>query len=146
MASRSCRTLLTAALAMALSVPVLAQDAPPVLRVDAGTVMTSSGGEFISSPGGEPVPAGDRVMLAEGGRATMLYPNGCTQPLETAGVYTVSPTCVPVVGARGPSPGTLVIGGVVALGAIAALSGGGGGDNAPPAPPPPPPPPPPVSR
>ncbi|HST45119.1 MAG TPA: hypothetical protein VLK29_07835 [Luteimonas sp.] len=120
-----------------------AQESGPVLRVDGGTVMTSTGGEFVSTDGGNPVQPGDRVMLAEGGRATLVYPDNCTQPLTEAGVYTVAPGCIVASPAPAVRSNALVIGGVVALAAVAALASGGGGDDNPP---PPPPPPPPVSR
>jgi len=89
------RTLIAAALATVLfAAPAFAQDSPPTLRVDIGSAMVSTGGEFVTAPSGSQLAPGSRVMLTEGSQATLVYPNGCTQPLTSAGVHGVPATCV----------------------------------------------------
>lgn len=120
--------LLTVALATAFSAPALAQGAGATLRIDSGSAMVSTGGEFTTVSSGARVPSGARVMLAEGSSATLVYPNGCSQPMRSAGVYGVPATCVAAGGAGGSSTagtagvdlgGAAIITGVAVVGAAA---------------------------
>ena len=117
--------LFVLALAGALcAAPAFAQDGgSATLRVDVGSAMVSNGGEFVSASSGTQVTAGNRVMLAEGSRATLVYPNGCTQPLSSAGVYGVPATCVAAAGSSGATGvdagGIGIVAGVAAAGAAA---------------------------
>jgi hypothetical protein len=86
--------LLAFAFATVVSAPVLAQGAGATLRIESGSAMVSTGGEFTTASSGAQLPSGARVMLAEGSRATLVYPNGCSQPMRAAGVYGVPATCV----------------------------------------------------
>lgn len=115
----------------------VAQDAgeaaPPAitLQVDAGQVMTSDGGEFVSASSGAAVSQGQRVMVAEGGAARLVYDNGCEKLLSSPGVYTVVSDCdsgSAVVGGNGRLAAG--VGGAVLV--IAAIAGGGGGSDRPP--------------
>src|SRR5690606_7908660 len=84
------RTLIAAALASVLfAAPAFAQNSTATLRVDIGSAMVSTGGEFVTAPSGSQLAPGSRVMLTEGNQATLVYSNGCTQSLTTAGVHTV---------------------------------------------------------
>jgi|GEM_PF-2411397 len=140
--------LLAALLCAAATAPTFAQgQSAPTLRVDSGSAMTSQGGEFAPAASGTQVPAGSRVMLAEDSRATLVYPDGCLQPLSSAGVYTVPPACVAAErrGASGVDWGAVgIIGGSVA--AIVAIAEGTLDDSDPPQQLPPRVAPPPVSR
>lgn len=121
--------LFVLALAGALcAAPAFAQDGgSATLRVDVGSAMVSNGGEFVSASSGTQVTAGNRVMLAEGSRATLVYPNGCTQALSSAGVYGVPATCVAAAGSSGAATaatgvdagGIGIVAGVAAAGAAA---------------------------
>jgi len=132
--------LLAALLCAAATAPTFAQgQSAPTLRVDSGSAMTSQGGEFAPAASGTQVPAGSRVMLAEDSRATLVYPDGCLQPLSSAGVYTVPPACVAAerrgvyvpLGASGVDWGAVgIIGGSVA--AIVAIAEGTLDDSDPP--------------
>ncbi|KLJ00727.1 hypothetical protein [Luteimonas sp. FCS-9] len=95
------RFALIAALAITATPAAFAQDGSATLRVDRGSAMTSTGGEFAAAPSGSQVGPGTRVMLAENSRATLVYPDGCTQPLSAAGVYSVPATCVAAAGTSG---------------------------------------------
>ncbi|MBJ6982995.1 hypothetical protein [Luteimonas sp. MC1572] len=123
--------LLTIALATAFSAPVLAQGAGATLRIDSGSAMVSTGGEFATAASGTQVRSGARIMLAEGSSATLVYPNGCTQPMRSAGVYGVPATCVAAGGAGGSNAaatagvdlgGAAIISGVAVLGAAGLAS------------------------
>lgn len=121
------RLLLAAALASLSIAPAFAQQTQTAtLRVDSGSAMVSNGGEFTTAASGSQVAPGSRVMLAEGSRATLVYPNGCTQALSAAGVYGVPATCV-AAASGSASAGTAagadlgaagIIAGVAAVGAL----------------------------
>ncbi len=110
---------------------------PIVLRVDTGSVMVSDGGAFAPANTGTVLQLGDRLMVAEGGIATVFVNDRCSTTYDAPGVYVVTPECERAAAAvpRGATIG--IVGGVIALGALAG-GGGGGGDAAPPPPPPPP--------
>ncbi|MBJ6978107.1 hypothetical protein [Luteimonas sp. MC1895] len=116
------RILSFAAIAAAalFAAPVFAQGSAATLRVDIGSAMVSNGGEFVSAPSGTQVPAGSRVMLAEGSQATLVYPNGCTQPLSAAGVYGVPATCVAAAGSSAAGATGVDVGGLATVAGIAA--------------------------
>lgn len=105
---KSPRILLLAMAAALCAAPAFAQQeaATATLRVDAGSVMVSNGGEFVTATSGTQVPTGARVMLAEGSRATLIYPGGCTQPLTSAGVFGVPVNCVAAAGSSGATTAT----------------------------------------
>ena len=72
----------------------IAPAAPGIaLGVDSGSVLVSTGGEFGQASSGQPIAPGHRVLVAEGGRASLTYANGCAKSLATAGVYTFSADC-----------------------------------------------------
>ena len=115
------RTLIAAALATLLfAAPAFAQEGGATLRVDIGSAMVSTGGEFVTAPSGSQLAPGSRVMLTEGNQATLVYANGCTQPLTAAGVHSVPATCV-VSASTGGSGAAGATG--VDLGGAAIISG-----------------------
>lgn len=117
------RLLIAAALATLFAAPALAQSESATLRIDSGSAMVSTGGEFTSAASGTQLAPGSRVMLTEGSRATLVYPNGCTQALGAAGVHGVPATCV---AAAGSSAGSATAGSTAAgvdMGAVGIISG-----------------------
>lgn len=134
--------LLAGTLGAAAMVPAHAQATTATLRIDSGTVMTSQGGEFATAGNGAVLETGSRVMLAENSSATLIYPNGCTRPLASGGVHTVSPTCTPTgartnAGAAGTAAGVDTSGALVIVGiAAAAAAGLASKDDVTPVPPP----------
>ena len=123
------RTLIAAALATVLfAAPAFAQDSTATLRVDIGSAMVSNGGEFVTAPSGSQLAPGSRVMLTEGSQATLVYRNGCTQPLRAAGVHAVPATCVATASSSGGSAtgvdwgGAAVISGIAVAGAAVLAS------------------------
>ena len=120
--------LLAFAFAAAFATPVLAQGAGATLRIDSGSAMVSTGGEFTTVSSGAQVPSGARVMLAEGSRATLVYPNGCSQPMSAAGVYGVPATCVAAGSAGGSAAATTAgvdVGGAAIIAGVAVLGAAG---------------------
>lgn len=124
-------------LAASALAPAMAQDIVGTLQVE-GTVMTSNGGEFAPANDGQAVAAGERIMVAEGGRASVTLADGTVINYTTPGVYTVQlpaaaasgiATTTPVASpAAGVGTGAIVAAAAVA-GAVIIGSGGGGGDN-----------------
>lgn len=118
--------------------PAAAAEAPAIsLGVDSGSVLVSTGGEFTQAASGHALAPGHRVLVSEGGFATLTYGNGCQKTMSSAGVYTVSADCVApdtdggtASSASVPSAGVIagVVGGVAV---IAAAAGGGGSSSRP---------------
>jgi hypothetical protein len=81
--------LSVALLAGAAFVPALAQEVVGTLHTDSGTVMTSSGGKFETASQDQTLHVGDRVMIADGGKATFTYNSGLVLHYEEPGVYSV---------------------------------------------------------
>ncbi|HST45120.1 MAG TPA: hypothetical protein VLK29_07840 [Luteimonas sp.] len=115
---------LACALGAASILPAHAQESLVTLRIDSGTVMTSQGSEFATAGNGATLEPGSRVMLGDNSAATLVYGNGCTRPLKSGGVYTVTPSCTPVAtypaeAAAGIElDSVLVIAGLAAAGAV----------------------------
>lgn len=130
-------TLRIAIISIALSTlawagSVAAQDAPSsvaTLRVDTGAVKTSTGGDFTAAATGQRIRAGERLMLEEGGTATLTYGNDCQMTLTAPGVYTVPTTCHRQ-SAGLLRPVAITAGVLLGVGVVAAI--GGGGDKDPP--------------
>lgn len=119
-------TLAIAPLAVQAQEPAAA---PIGLQIDGGSVLVSTGGEFVQAASGQVVAPGHRVMVAEGGKASLDYGNGCKKALSEPGVYTVTPDCSLASTRRSVSTGVVVAGVVGGVAVIAAVAGGGGSDN-----------------
>lgn len=117
-------------LASACAASAHAQSAAPAiaLTVNNGNVLVSTGGEFTQATSGQAIAPGHRVLVPEGGGASLAYGNGCGKSLTTAGVYTVTADCDLASTSRSVSTGTVlgIVGGVAV---IAAVAGGGGSDD-----------------
>ena len=124
--------LVLATAVSALALPAFAQDTIGTLTVQQGTIMTSNGGEFASASTGESMQSGERLMVGEGGRASVTFTNGAVVNYTAPGVYTVQ---MPMVGA---SAGTTVANPAMTAGIVigAAVLGAAAieamGDNVPP--------------
>jgi hypothetical protein len=106
----------------ALSLPAFAQDTIGTLTVNSGTVMTSNGGEFASATTGAGIESGERLMVSEGGSATVNFTNGAVVNYTAPGVYTVTlPAAASPVAATATSPAVSagIILGAAVLGAAA---------------------------
>ncbi len=139
------KTQFFAAVLCVAAAPAVAQNqGAPTLQVTAGSAMVSQGGEFAPVASGALVPAGTRVMLVEGSSATLMYPNGCAQSLNSAGVYSVPASCIAAANGSGGAGGrrdvdwgavAIIGGGVAAIAGIAEATM----NDSPKRPPPPPP-------
>jgi hypothetical protein len=112
------RLVLTVAAITAIAAPAYAQEAIGTLTVQQGTVMTSTGGEFASAASGEGIQAGERIMVGEGGSASVTFTNGAVVNYTAPGVYVVQ---LPVVGtpvASAGGAGTAATVGIIAGAAI----------------------------
>lgn len=130
-------TLLLATALSAVALPAMAQDNVATLRVDSGSIMTSTGGEFATAGTGAPLIEGERVMVAEGAIATVVYPSGCTRQYAEPGVYVVPDDCnvagVAAAGVDWKSAGLITAG--VGVGAAILANQDDSPDTAPSAPP-----------
>lgn len=133
---------IVAALCLLASSAAAAQDSAAVepapritLGIESGPVLVSTGAEFVQAQPGQVVEPGNRVLVSEGGSATLGYDGACQVALRQVGIYTVSSSCAGAT-RTGPRTGTIVgiAAGVAAI--AAAAGGGGGGDRQPPRPPP----------
>jgi hypothetical protein len=107
----------------ALALPAFAQDTIGTLSVQQGTVMTSTGGEFATASSGESIQAGERLMVGEGGSASVTFTNGAVTNYTVPGVYTVqmpvAGTPVASTGGASPAMSAGIILGAAVLGAAA---------------------------
>lgn len=124
------KTVSALVLAAAFAVPAFAQESGAVLRVESGSVMVSSGDQFVPAQSGQTLAAGQRVMVAEGGAARLVYPGGCSMTMSSAGVFQVPVACVagPVgsaaAGAAATTGGTVgSVGGMSAAASIGLMAG-----------------------
>ena len=99
------------------------------LGVDSGNVLVSTGGEFTQAASGQVIAPGHRVLVPEGGSASLQYGNGCGKSLATAGVYTVTADCDLASASRSRVSTGAVLGIVGGVAVIAAVAGGGGSDS-----------------
>ena len=95
---KSAMYAITFALVSALSLPVLAQDAPAkntvaTVQVDGGVIMVSEGGPFTTAVTGQKVIAGTRLMVSKDSAASVVYDDGCKQSYTKAGVYEIDANC-----------------------------------------------------
>lgn len=136
------RSLSIAALAAALSVvPALAASPMGQLKDVAGKVYINRGAGFLQADGPLELYVGDRVMVGEGGSASIsYYLAACDVALAATSLTTISAAapCQAVsqlpAQAVGPGPETtlLIAGGVgvaAAIGGVVALTAGGSDDN-----------------
>lgn len=110
-----------------------------VLRVEQGQVMTSQGGEFVPAQTGTVLQPGDRIMVTEGGGASVFYDDACVGDYSQPGVHVIARRCDAPVGRNASTSGGLSTGatvGLVAAGvAVVAVAAGGGGSDDNPSPP-----------
>lgn len=54
-----------------------------------GSVLVNQGKQFITAQPGQILVAGDRVMVMDGGKASLTYADGCVQALSSGSLATV---------------------------------------------------------
>lgn len=88
--SRPNRLFLAVAALSLIAAPVAAQDLTATLRIH-GNVMVGTGAGFQAALDGQPVLPGQRIMIGEGGSATVKFSKDCERTYRSAGVFTVTP-------------------------------------------------------
>jgi len=58
-----------------------------------GSVMVNQGKQFVSAQSGQMLAIGDRVMVMEGGSASLRFADGCVQTLDSGSLAVVQSTC-----------------------------------------------------
>lgn len=86
--NKTARSIVIALFAGLVSVTAYAAEPVATLRVDGGSVMTSAGGDFVTAATGQPLQAGERLMVTDGGSATVLC-GTVTRTYDTPGVYVI---------------------------------------------------------
>ena len=110
----------------------------PDQKSSKGAIMLSRGQGYAPITGPTTAKTGDMVLVFSGGRAKVIYPDGCTVEVNDGGtVFVVSetspckaPVALPTMSGSLPG-GKYVIGAVIVAGGTAAiiLSVGGGDNN-----------------
>lgn len=133
----TCLALAAATLMVAPAfAPAMAQESIGTLQVE-GRVMSSSGGTFALASTGDAVVSGQRILVGEGGQASVRFADGSVVRYTEPGVYTVEMPASAAnatageVGSPPPglAPATLIAGAAVAGAVI--LSSGGDDDDPP---------------
>ncbi len=126
--------------ALAALVVVTLNASAATIVVNEGAVSVSRGQGFEPAGNGTPVAPGDKVLVATGGSATIVFSAECQVPVGSGQVVTIpvdSPcftTTTSTSEPLGTPVTTYVIGGLAVAGAVGiavGLSGGGGGGHSP---------------
>lgn len=126
----TCLALAAIALTVAPAfAPALAQETVGTLQVE-GLVMTSTGNSFAPAASGDTVVAGQRILVGEGGSATLRMADGSVLRYTEPGTYTVQAPeagTVPTTNVASPPlslpAGTLVAGALLAGAVISSVDG-----------------------
>lgn len=79
-------------IALAASAGVAAQPAATLASAK-GSVLVNQGKQFVSAQAGQLLTAGDRVMIMQGGSATLRFADGCVKNLDSGSMLLVQNTC-----------------------------------------------------
>jgi hypothetical protein len=79
-------------IALAASAGVAAQPAATLASAK-GSVLVNQGKQFVSAQPGQLLTAGDRVMIMQGGSATLRFADGCVKNLDSGSMLLVQNTC-----------------------------------------------------
>ncbi len=108
-----------------------AQASAATVLVNEGAASVSRGAGFTRVASGTQVSAGNKVLVSQGGSATIVFSPACEMKVSSGQVVTV-PAEPPCTGASPLSDTAYVIGGLlVGGGAIAAIALSGGGSHSP---------------
>lgn len=86
------RIAFAASIALATSVAFAAQPAATLASVN-GSVLVNQGKQFVSAQSGQLLALGDRVMVMEGGDASLRFADGCVKTLASGSLAVVQSTC-----------------------------------------------------
>ena len=77
-------------LAILSSGSILAAPSSATLVDAQGSVLVNQGKQFVSAQGGQLLANGDRIMVMEGGTASLTFANGCVLNLKSGSLLVVS--------------------------------------------------------
>ena len=63
------------------------------LSVQNGTVLVNAGKQFVTAQAGQTLAPGDRILVMKGGKATLIYPDGCVRTIGSSSMAEVSAQC-----------------------------------------------------
>ena len=72
-----------------LSVTASAAPSVATLGRTEGVVLVNQGKQFVSAPAGQLLLAGDRVLVLQGGQASLRFADGCVLPIASGSLLTV---------------------------------------------------------
>lgn len=72
-----------------LSATVSAAPSVATLGRTEGVVLVNQGKQFVSAPAGQLLSAGDRVLVMQGGQASLRFNDGCVLPVASGSLLTV---------------------------------------------------------
>jgi hypothetical protein len=70
----------------------LAVQPAATIAFKSGTVLVNQGKQFVTAQSGQLLTAGDRIMIMEGGKASIRYADGCMQELASGSLIAISKT------------------------------------------------------
>ena len=76
-------------LAGLLSATAAAAPSVATLGRTEGVVLVNQGKQFVSAPAGQLLVAGDRVLVLQGGQASLRFSDGCVLPVASGSLLTV---------------------------------------------------------
>jgi hypothetical protein len=82
--------LLLGTLVLLAAFPAACQNLTAILRVN-GNVMVDGVDGFVSAKDRQPVIVGQRIMVGDNARATVVYSRDCERTFSDAGIHTVGP-------------------------------------------------------
>ena len=80
---------LTFLFAALLSASATAAPSVATLGRTEGVVLVNQGKQFVSTPAGQLLVAGDRVLVMQGGQASLRFTDGCVLPVASGSLLTV---------------------------------------------------------
>ncbi len=110
---------------------MVAQASAATVNINEGAVSVSRGAGFSPVGSGAQVSPGNKVLVSEGGSATIVFSLACEMQVSSGQVVTI-PAEAPCTGLSPLSDTAYVVGGLlVGGGAIAAIALSGGGSHSP---------------
>lgn len=119
------KAIFLAILASLGAVPALAA----TVHVKSGEVFIDRGKGYTPVKGSTNGSAGDTVMVLAGGAGEVVYSDGCRQPVDVGAVVTISEASPCGAANVGYADHTLIIGGLVVAGGVAAAIALSGSDS-----------------
>jgi hypothetical protein len=121
------------AMAVFLSLATALPAAAASVNVKSGSAFIDRGSGYTEVRGATNGNPGDSVMVLAGGSAEIVYGDGCRQPVDVGAVVTIGQASPCGAATGGYADHTLIIGGLVVAGGVAAAIALSGNDDSRPA-------------